>query len=309
VAAGVVLAATADGQLVFLEPREGRRIHTLRLGAATESTPAVEGDQAFVGTDEGELVIVDARRGEESRRVALGGLVRSSPLPARGRVLVGTVEPRRGGGVTAIDAATGKVLWRAPVGPVFSSAALAGTRVLVGSDDGSLHALDLDGGKRLWSRPLGAKVRGTPAVVGETAIVGDFAGHLAAVRLETGEVQWTADLGHALYSSACVASGVCVVGCNEGHVHGVDLESGAVRFVVTTGGPVVGSALGVGGGRFLIGSTDGDLYLLDATGAVLQRTSLARAGIQSSPGAALEQAYVGSAEGLHAVRLKPEGTA
>ena len=62
--------------------------------------------------------------------------------------------------------------------------------------------------------------------------------------------------------------------------HGVDLATGERRFEVATRGPVVASPTGLGD-RFFVGSTDGDVYLLDTSGQVLQRSTVARTGIQS----------------------------
>jgi outer membrane protein assembly factor BamB len=301
---GAVLVPTTDGRLLFLEPAGGRRLHEVRLGSGVESTPALAGGVAVVGTDDGELIVVDVATGDERYRVRLGQMVRSSPIVVDGRVLIGVVEGRTGA-VAALDVDTGRVAWTRKLGAVFSSPARVGDRVLVGSDDGSLHALDLARGGVGWSHKLGGKVRATPAVAGELAVVGDFSGLLVAVRAADGTRAWAREIGHAIYSSACVAGGLCVVGCREGHIHGVDLRTGEPRFETGTRGPVVASPVAVGD-RFLVGSTDGGLYLIGSDGAVVQRSELAAEGVQSSAALGAEPtAFVGSADGLHAVRLRP----
>lgn len=301
--ARLALAALADGRLVFLDRGNGRKLLEIRLASAIESSPALLGRDLYVGTDDGDMVAVDVVEGRERFRAKVGQLVRSSPLPLADHVLVGVVDGKDGGGLVAVDT-KGKTLWKRKLGPVFSSPALAGDRVLVGSDDGSLHAVDPAKGTVLWSHPLGAKVRATPAVSGEIGVVGDFSGRLAAVRVADGSRVWTAELGHPVYSSACLAGELCLVGCNEGHIHALDLRTGAPRFEVRTGGPVVASALGVGG-RFLVASTDGDVYLLDAGGSVVHRSTVSPAGLQASPAADGELVVLGSGAGLHALRLAP----
>lgn len=296
----LVLVPVADGRLLFLDRSTGREIHELRLASAIESSPALAGRILHVGTDDGELVAVDVVDGSERYRVRLGQVVRSSPLPVGERLLVGVVEGKAAGSLVALDA-RGKTLWKRKLAPIFSSPALAGSRVLVGGDDGALYALDPEQGTLLWSHALGGKVRATPAVMGETALVGDFGGRLVAVSVVDGARIWTLDLGHPLYSSPCVARDVCIVGCHEGHIHGVDHATGKERFVVTTRGPVVSSAVAVGD-RIVIGSTDGDLYVMDASGTVLQRAAVG-AGIESSPAFDRDLLFVGSGRGLHALRL------
>jgi outer membrane protein assembly factor BamB len=304
VAPGAVVVPTSDGRLVFVEPAAGRRLHELKLGSAVESTPALAGDLALVGTDDGELVAVDASTGDERYRVRLGQMVRSSPVVLDGRVVVGVVDGKATGALAALDVDKGRLVWTRKLGAVFSSAARAGDRVLVGSDDGSLHALDLAKGNVAWSYKLGAKVRATPAIAGELAMVGDFSGRLVAVRTGDGTRAWEREIGHAFYSSACVAGRLCVVGCREGHVHGLDALTGEPRFETATRGPIVGSAVAVGD-RFLVGSTDGGLYLVAADGHIVQRSLLAAAGVQSSAALGADPtAFIGSSEGLHALRLR-----
>jgi outer membrane protein assembly factor BamB len=296
----LVLCPTADGRLIFLDRASGRRVHETPLGSAVESTPALDADTAHVGTDDGELVGVDTRNGEPRYRLKLGQLVRSSPLPADGRVFVGVVDGKTGALVSTDGA--GKLVWTRKLGAVFSSPTLAGDLVLIGSDDGSLHAVDRQKGGLVWSCAIGGKVRATPAVGGDRAVVGGFDGRVVAASLKDGQAIWTRDLGHALYSSPCIAGDLCVMGCHEGHLHGLDLATGAPRFEVSTRGPVISSP-SAAGDMFLAGSTDGDLYLVDGTGKVLGHATLSQRGVPSSPALDGDRVYVGSGDGLHALVL------
>jgi outer membrane protein assembly factor BamB len=306
VTADAVVAATADGRLLWLDRQSGRTLHEMRLAAAIESSPALGEDQRtlHVGTDDGDMVGVDAALGRERYRVRVGRLVRSSPLPLAGRVIVGVVEGRSGGALVALDAAKGTPAWARKMGPVFCSPAVAGSRVVVGSDDGSVYALDPAKGTVLWSAPMAGKVRATPALSGEVAIVADFAGRVAALRLADGGAVWTVELGHAAYSSPCARGDLAVLGCNEGHLHGVDAATGALRFEVRTRGPVVSSPAAAGD-RFLAGSTDGSVYLLDPAGRVVDRREIAAGGVQSSPALDGDRVFIGSARGVHSLRLSP----
>jgi outer membrane protein assembly factor BamB len=297
----LVVAATTEGRLVFVDRRSGRVLHELKVGSAIESSPSLADGLAHVGTDDGELVAVSVAQGEERWRIKLGQLVRSSPLPVGQRVLVGVVESKTTGSVVALDAAKGKAAWVRKMAAVFSSPTLAGAAVLVGGDDGALHALDVEKGTLLWSRDLGGKVRATAAASGEVAVVGSFEGRLASVRVADGSVAWTAEVGHSIYSSPCLVEGLCVFGCHEGHVHGFEVASGRPAFEAQTRGPVVASPVAVGG-HVLLGSTDGALYLLDTSGRVLLRQPLSPRGINASVAVDGPVLYAGSADGIHALR-------
>jgi len=300
--ARLVIAASADGRLLFLDRATGRRLYEAKVASALESSPALAGDVLHLGTDDGEVVGIDVRDGKEGYRFKAGSLVRSSPIVHGGRVFVGAVDTKDAGALVAIDAAKGKLLWRRKLGAVFSSPALAGACLLVGSDDGALHAIEAERGAVTWSHRLGGRVRATAAVSGEVAVVSDFEGRLAAVRLQDGGRVWLRELGQPVYSSAGLSAGLAVLGCHDGSVQGVSLASGEPRFRVETRGPVVSSPVAMGD-RFLAASTDGDLYLLDAGGQVVQRTTVAREGLQSSPAFDDALLVVGSARGLHAFRI------
>src|SRR5437773_8324540 len=206
--ASLAIAPTADGRLVFLDRASGRRVHEMPLASAVESSPALTDRILHVGSDDGEVVGVDVLDGAERYRTRLGRLVRSSPLPWQDRVIVGVVDDKGTGGVAAVDAAKGKLVWMRKTGPVFSSPALTGSMVLVGSDDGSVYALDAAKGTVQWAERLGGKVRATPAVTDDTAIAADFDGRVVALRVKDGTRAWAAELGHAVYSSPCLAGGL-----------------------------------------------------------------------------------------------------
>jgi outer membrane protein assembly factor BamB len=300
----LVVAATAEGRLLFLDRRSGRLVHELKLGSAIESSPSLAGDILHVGTDDGELVGVSLAQGDERWRIKLGQLVRSSPLAADGRVLVGVVESKTTGALVALDAAKGKAAWVRKMGAVFSSPTLAGKAVLIGSDDGSLYAIEAEKGGVLWACALGGKVRATAASNGELAVTGSFDGRVVALRVADGSVAWTAALGHSIYSSPCIVEGLAVLGCHDGHVHGLELATGRAAFEAQTKGPVVASPVAAGT-EVLVGSTDGALYVLDLQGRILQRQPLSSRGVQSSTAVDAAALFTGSGDGLHALRRVP----
>jgi eukaryotic-like serine/threonine-protein kinase len=301
-ATDLVMAGTADGRLLFLDRGTGARLHEVKAASALESSPALLDRTLAVGTDEGELVAVDVRDGRILYRTKLGAMVRSSPLFLGDRVLVGTVENKATGALLALDARSGKPVWRRELGPVFSSPALCGDLVFIGSDDETLYAIGPEKGTVVWKCPLSGRVRATPAVLGDIVVVADFKGRVVGIAAKEGRILWTQELGQPVYSSAALTPAMAVLGCHDGHVYGLDLRSGERVFAFTTGGPVVSSPVAMAD-RFLAASTDGQLYLLDASGRAVARAAVAAEGIQSSPALDSSGLVIGSGRGLHALRL------
>jgi outer membrane protein assembly factor BamB len=302
--ASFIIAVTADGRVVFLDRQSGRVAHVVPLGAAVESSPALLQGQLFVGTDAGEMVSIGLASGEVSARTKVGDVVRSSPLPLPEQVLVGTIEGREAGALVALAPGTLRVLWRRKLAAVFSSPTLAAGRVLVGSDNEQLSAVDLERGQLAWSTPLAGRVRATPAVAAGRAFVGTFAGRLVCLDAESGAIVWSREVGEPIYSSASISGDVVAVGCHDGAIHGFSKDDGSVRFRAQTRGPVVGSPVAAGD-SFVVSSTDGGLYLVGQDGEMRGRGALPGTGGQSSAAIDGDFVFIGGPRGIHALGLVP----
>jgi outer membrane protein assembly factor BamB len=299
VASDLVVAATADGRVAFVDRASGRVLETVVVGGTIESSPAVSGRVVHVGTDDGALVGVGLDDGRERYRVKLGGMVRSSPLAGGGLVVAGTVDAKGQGAVVARDEG-GAPRWSRRAAAVFSSPAAADAAIVIGADDGAVHALDRETGAPRWSQRIGSKVRATPAVSGDVVFAASLDGNLAALAAADGARRWERAVGHSVYSSPCVAGGMVVFGCHDGHVHALDAARGEPRYETVTRGAVLSSPVALGG-RVLAASTDGHAYLLDEQGAVVQRLPLPGGGTQSSFAVDGDLAVIGGAEGLVAL--------
>jgi outer membrane protein assembly factor BamB len=116
------------------------------------------------------------------------------------------------GDTWAIEAATGKVLWRKlSDAPKPSTPAIAGDKLIVSSKDGTVTALTRKSGKVVWQLQTNAKVESSAAVAGATAYFGATDGRLFAVDVDTGHVRWAFDTGGRINASPSLADGrVCI---------------------------------------------------------------------------------------------------
>jgi outer membrane protein assembly factor BamB len=123
----------------------------------------------------------------------------------------------------AIDWKKGAIAWtfQAEERPeaFYSSAALAGGLVVVGSRDRRVHALDRTTGKEVWSALTRGRVDSSPVVVGKRAYVGSLDGKLYVLDLAGGrEVQKIA-LDGPVSGSPAVASGRLLIGTQKGTLY------------------------------------------------------------------------------------------
>jgi outer membrane protein assembly factor BamB len=191
--------------------------------------------------------------------------------------------------------------------------ALAYGRVFLPTFAGLVVALDADSGKVLWRHVSGRCAWASPAVanglVYQTFLLRPptcdpgrgRAGMLVALDAASGRVRWRVALAPT-ESSPLVSNGLVYVGDWSGRVTAFDARTGARRWSVATGGAVKGS-VALAGRRAYVGAYDGRLYGLDArTGRVLWHTSspsrLGRRGaFYSTPAIAYGRIYLGSTDG------------
>jgi outer membrane protein assembly factor BamB len=138
---------------------------------------------------------------------ALNGYIEYPPVYCDGLLYVNTFR----GMTYAVDSETGATVWQHAGAHKPSSPAIAGRRVLVSANDGTLTAYDRFSGRRLWRIHTGARVESSPAVVDDTAFIGNANGRVFAVDVARGRIRWAFDTGATINSSPMVHGGlVCV---------------------------------------------------------------------------------------------------
>ena len=162
--------------------------------------------------------------------------------------------------------------WKFPTaGPVRSSPTVSEGRVLVGSGDGDLYALDEKTGREIWRFSTGGPVDSSPAVSGETAFFASRDRNLYAVDARSGKEKWRFAMGvdapfswgyEWIISSPAVDGRRVLAAGGDGVLSCLSAESGALLWRFRTGGRLRASPA-VAGQIVYQGSTDGVLYALD----------------------------------------------
>jgi outer membrane protein assembly factor BamB len=110
------------------------------------------------------------------------------------------------GAVYALDAATGKPIWKVVTGrPVVSCPCIADGIVFIGSSDSVFRALDLATGQAVWSHEgIEGFVETRPLVADGKVVFGAWDGRLYALDEKTGQLawKWQGDRPSPLYSPA-----------------------------------------------------------------------------------------------------------
>lgn len=191
-----------------------------------ETSPVVQDGKVYFGLGNGGQAVccVDAATGQEIWRLPTPYPVFGSPSLVDGKLYVGmgngdfvnTAEAlglKPGGEVWCIDAATGKALWRQPVGgTVLGAVAVEGERVYFGSRDNRFYCFTADG-KPVGNWDAHAPILTAPAVGREYVYVVTAGGRLYALAKQTLTPVWEVPLNATdVLSSPSVARGHVYVG-------------------------------------------------------------------------------------------------
>jgi len=271
---GDLLVADDTGRLRAVGT-DGRVRWATDLTAATRGshgTPAVANGTAYVGTYDGALSAVDIETGQRLWRTDLGDAIGASPTYYNGVLYVAVEHAKPSGSVAAVEAGSGRVLWRDrwPTNHPHSTVAIdreAGS-LLFGSNDGHCYAWTFPGLERAWRYDTGGDVKAPIAVADGTAVVPSWANSVTAVDVTDGAVRWTFETGAAVMCAPAVHDGTVYVGSHDDSLYALDLATGEPEWSYRTDGWLIGSAVATPR-HVLVGSYDTRLYAIErATGDV-----------------------------------------
>ncbi len=145
-------------------------------------------------------------------------------------------------------------------GGIQSSPALGEGLVVVGSDDGYLHALDAATGAGVWRVRTGGPVTGSPAIVDDTVYAGGGDGQVYALGRTTGEIRWRHETGVSINGSVAVAGSRVFVATSNG-LSVLDARDGSVLWTAFFDGSI--TTPGVVDDLVYLTDTGGTAYALD----------------------------------------------
>ncbi|HUZ82510.1 MAG TPA: PQQ-binding-like beta-propeller repeat protein, partial [Gaiellaceae bacterium] len=113
-------------------------------------------------------------------------------------------------------------------GRVYGTPAVSAGRVFVPSSSGGSLTAFSTGGRYLWQRSTGSYVYSSPAVAAGRVFFGSYNGVFYALSTRTGATLWTHGTGGPISGAAVVVDGVAYAGSFAHRILGVDAASGRV---------------------------------------------------------------------------------
>jgi outer membrane protein assembly factor BamB len=177
----------------------------------------------------------------------------------------------------ALDADTGKVLWKRRIGRLnASSPAYYKHRLyIVNLVPGHVVKLNAKNGKVIWKRDLPGRAESSPVVIDRTVYFGCENGEMFAISTGKGDVRWSTPLGGPIKAAPAYYGGRLFVGDYGGHMNAVDAETGRLLWQSGSLGPGYGgsgafySTPAVAYGRVYAGNNDARVYSYDIADGTL----------------------------------------
>jgi outer membrane protein assembly factor BamB len=218
----------------------------------------------------------------------------------------------------AIDAKTGKVLWKRRVAQLnASSPTYAHHRLfIVNLIPGQVLALDPKNGRTEWKKELPGRSESAPVVVGNRVFFGDEDGTLYAVDRRNGNTIWTTQLCGSIKAAPAYEHGILYDGDYGGCMSAVNSHTGKIKWQAHSQGLGLGSVgrfystPAVAFGRVYTGSLDHRVYSFEASDGSLAWSHSTGNYVYSGPTVAdtpdtPPTVYIGSYDGnLYALDAK-----
>ncbi len=240
-------------------------------GAPVNASPVVAAGTAYVGNDAGQFAAIDTISG-----APFWSYTTPSGLPIHaaaavdvnaGLVLFGADD----GGLYSLSAANGTLVGLSQLNGIPTSPAIANGQVYVGTDAGSVDAVNETTGALTWSATLTAAVHSAVAVDPSAGVVvaGDDSGAITALNATTGAILWRLQTGAAVTASPAIQGGGVYVGSNDGKLYAVAEQTGALLYAFSAGAPIRGGAA-LTPSQIIFGTDGGVMYDLSiASGNII----------------------------------------
>jgi outer membrane protein assembly factor BamB len=265
---GKTIAATTS---FFYEKGDPRALWTYDCGAEVLTQPAFDESGVYVGTSDGRIIGLNRSTGLPLwPPFPCEGGIFSAPLLLDGMLYAGSSD----GALHAIDARTGGEKWHFAAEDAVLTAPVARDTLLFFAGGGTFYAVGRSAGQLVWKYTGCGTVECKPCIAGNRIIFGSWDGKVRALDTATGQQLWSWSRQANFYyaPAACwpVASAdKLFVTDPERYTSALDLATGKILW--STKSPEVYDSIGISGdgSRLYVRSLDGSLYAF-STAAITQ---------------------------------------
>jgi outer membrane protein assembly factor BamB len=141
---------------------------------------------------------------------------------------------------------------------------LFGDKIIFGSMDNFLYAVDCKSGREIWrTKASGIFMESSPVTDGKTVFIGNYDQCLYAVDPDNGAVLWKFRSGAEILGTPLATKNSVYVGSKDGSLYCINKANGKEQWRFKTGDWIAATPL-IHGDKVYIGSFDSNFYCLDS---------------------------------------------
>ncbi|MCL4560600.1 MAG: PQQ-binding-like beta-propeller repeat protein [Chloroflexi bacterium] len=205
--------APSSDHILYALDLKGKLIWKYTTGFSLWATPVRDANRVYQPSMDHYLYALNASGGSLVWKTDLGGPAVGEPaLSSSGVLYVGTVSKE----MLAVDAASGKVLWRMPTtGGVWDKPIFDNGTLYFGDMSGNFYAVDAATGKVKWQINPGGAIIDSPLLTTSAIIFGTESGALVSTDF-SGKILWNRQINGKLYTTPVQAGDRILVAISQG---------------------------------------------------------------------------------------------
>jgi outer membrane protein assembly factor BamB len=209
-----LIIGSADGTVASYDLRSGKEVWSRSLDGKCVAPASYADGTVFQATDRDFLYGLSVVDGKERFHVSLKGPVEAAAAVDQFVYVTDVL-----GDIYSISADSGRIVWEVRLeGPLWTSPAVSGDRLVAAHSGGEVVALDRTDGKRLWSYSTVDVVAASPLIVGEYVVAGTMSGTLVVLKLSDGTLVSKVQLSSAVAQAPVTDGRRIVVATEDGKI-------------------------------------------------------------------------------------------
>lgn len=197
----------------------------------------------------------------------------------------------------ALNPSSGKLEWQFKAKGKFNlPAAFGSDKLFQPGDNGTLYALSIEDGAELFQVKLEGPLV-SPVAVADLVYAADMTGNVYGIDPDQGRIIWNSQIGGPIWTSVAVANGRLYVGHSGGEMVALDATDGDILWRFETAEVVRSSAV-VAGDYVAFGTMGGKLFLLNAADGSMADMRQLNGAIVSAPVTDGDRLYVATEKGV-----------
>lgn len=312
-AQGTIYVSTMTGRIFALNPSEKQIKWHLNVDSPIVSSPLLHNgilvaatydswikDTSFAGKNF--LLGIDTDGGKQLWRYEVPGDVFSSPcLVDDMMIVVGSINNV----VYTLEGQSGNIRWKFETGgEIWSSPSYNGNEIFIGSDDGFIYCLDMDG-KLLWKTKLNGMIRSSSPCLSfdedqrPSVFIGTYNGGMFCLNQFTGMIRWSKQITKPVMASPATIKDKVFFAASDKKLYCFHMKDGSKIWDFETGDKIWSSpSISEYDGIVFLGSLDSHIYGIDInTGRQTWKFPTMNM-VDSSAAIASSMIFVGSRDGL-----------